>query len=505
MVARPVLAALLLCSVSPSLRAEDWTSFRGPAGNGQLLAHVPDGWSSEQHLAWAVEIPGTGWSQPVTLGGKIYLTTAITENQQKPKPFQFGGGPGGGFGPGFGPGGPAGPPPREGQPGPRGDRPARPEGAPPRDGERPQGDAPRRPGGRGPGGGFPGGFGRTPEPPDAVYQWKVLCLDGRTGQVLWEQLAKEGKPTIATQSANTYASETPVVDGQRLYAYFGMTGVFCFDLSGKPLWSQDLGSYPMMMGWGTGSSPVLHGDHLFIQCDNDKSSFLVALNKLTGEEAWRVPRDERTGWSTPYVWKNKARTELVTAGINKVRSYDPDNGELLWELGGMRGQSAATPVGDEELLYVGTSGGMAGAGPLAAVKAGATGDISPADGESTSPGLAWLVERAGPSMASPLLYRGCLYVLDQRGGTLSCYDAQTGERHFRERLPDAKGFTSSPWAAGGKVYCLDEDGRTFVLEPGTSLNVLATNKLDDMFWSSVSVVGENLLLRGVNKLYCIAK
>ena len=177
---------------------------------------------------------------------------------------------------------------------------------------------------------------------------------------------------MAIHRTNTYASETPVADGERVYAYFGMTGLYCYDMQGKLLWSKDFGSYPMMMGWGTGSSPVLAGNRLFVQCDNEKESFLIALDKRTGDELWRVARTEKSNWSTPYVWTNKHRTEVVAAG-HTMHAYDPADGRVLWELADMRGRCSATPVGTNELLYVGVGGGQGGSGPLVAIRAGARG------------------------------------------------------------------------------------------------------------------------------------
>ena len=511
-----VVSCVLLTSRLPG---ETWTQFRGPQASGVASSEkLPHEWSAEKNIEWKAEIPGVAWSQPVAWGDKIFLTTAVTENQPKPRPQGGGGGFGGrpGGAGGFGRPG-VGVRPSESDAPPRGTRPERGEDAASGDRDRPPPgeESPRgagRPGGNrgGFGGGFGGpsggrgGFGRGAAPPDALYQWKVICLDAKTGEVEWEELAHEGKPTIAIHRTNTYASETPITDGERVYAYFGMTGLYCYDLQGKKLWNKDLGSYPMMAGWGTGSSPVLEGDRLFVQCDNEEDSFIVALDKKTGEELWRKKRDERSNWATPYVWKNKLRTEIVTGG-GTMRSYDPTTGELLWELGGMQGRCSATPVGDEGLLYFGTGGGMGGAGPLVAVRAGAKGDITLESGEKSSEGVAWMVSRGGPPMASPLLYQGNLYVLDQRGGIIACYDAATGEQHYKERLPGAKGFTSSPWAADGKVYCLDEDGQTFVIAAGPELKVVATNKLDDMFWSSASVAGNRLLLRGLDRLYCIGE
>lgn len=470
---------------------ENWPQFRGPTGAGLAEQKLPTEWGNEKNIAWKVELPGAAWSQPVVWGDKIFLTTAITENQTKPKSGGggFGGGrPGGGRPGGFG-----------GAPG------SAPPGGAPRanddDDDRP---APRPGSGRPPGG-FGGGFGGRGggSPPNAVYRWKVMCLDRATGKVLWENLAKEGKPSISIHSTNTYASETPIIDGERLYVYFGMTGLYCFDLEGKQLWNKDLGTFNMMNGWGAGSSPAIDGDRIYVQCDNEQKSFIAAFDKKTGEELWRKSRDERSNWSTPFVWKNKVRTEIVTGGGTKMRSYDPKTGEILWELGGSVSRCSATPVGDEELLYVGSGGGMGGNGPLFAVKAGAKGDITPSGDSETSEGVAWTVDRAGPPMASPLLYRGNLYVLDQRGGLLSCYDAKTGKQHYKQRITGAKGFTSSPWAGDGKVFCLDESGQTFVIEAGNELKLLATNKLDDMFWSSAAFAGDQLLLRGIDRLYCI--
>src|SRR5262245_36559992 len=579
------LIALAALFLRPA--AADWPQFRGPAGSGVVSqAVLPDQWGPETNIKWSVEIPGTGWSQPIIVGNKIIVTTAITENQRKPSVGGFGGR--GGFG-GFGgpPGGRGGPGRGEENPPPANDggfrraSEPRPEGkssseegkrgneqsnaekvrptegaATQAQGQQPGGDQPQgeRPGrggfgGRGFGGGFGpggfGGFGRGGSPPNAVYQWKVICLDLATGKALWEQLAHEGKPTIPTQPANTYASETPVSDGERVYAYFGMTGLYCFDLEGKLLWSRNLGSFPMMGGWGTASSPALDSERLFIQCDNEEKSFVVALDKRTGDELWRVERDEKTNWSTPYVWKNRLRAELVTCG-NKVRSYDRATGKLLWEFGNLGGQCKATPIGDEELLYAGNggrgmgggvAGGFGGRGfgppggrggfsrdqrgpapggdaaggsrpansPLVAIKAGAVGDISLAGNDTTNAGVAWSVERAGPPTASPLLYQGCVYILEQGSGLIGCYDATTGKQHYHQRIPDASSFTSSPWAADGRIYCLDQDGRTTVLQSGPELKVLGANKLNDVFWSSVAVAKGELLLRGVDRLYCIAK
>jgi outer membrane protein assembly factor BamB len=366
----------------------------------------------------------------------------------------------------------------------------------------------------GPGGGRRGGFGggrggrggMGERIPNKIYHWQVVCLDRNTGKVLWSQQALEGKPRIPIQQSNTYASETPVSDGQRVYAYFGMHGLYCFDFDGKQLWKKDFGAYPTVMGQGPASSPVLDGERLYLQIDNEEKSFLVAVNAETGDELWRVPRDERTNHSSPVVWKNKDRSELVTSGSHKVRSYDPATGKVLWELE-IGGRCYSSPVGDADMLYVGSESGMGmnggGGGGLYAVKAGASGDITLKEHDTSNAGVAWSTSRGGPEKASPLIYQGHLYVLRTNGGVVTCYDKTTGKQIYRQRIPGAAAFWTSPWAAEGKIFCLDDAGTTHVLDAGPEFKVLGTNKLNELFWASAAVADGSIYLRGVDNLYCI--
>ncbi len=465
------------CSLLSS--ASDWPQFRGPDGTGiSSDKKLPTEWGADKNIAWSRSIPGTGWSSPIVWGDKVFVTTAETDNQKKPSAGGFGGGGGGGKGKGDG-------------------------------------------GGGGKGGG--GGMGKGGSPPNAVYRWQILCLKRDTGEVLWRKLAVEKKPSIPTQSANTYASETPVTDGERVFAYFGMTGLFCYDFKGELVWKKDLGSYPMTLGFGTGSSPMLDGERLFIQCDNEEKSFLAAFNTKTGDELWRIPRTDKSSWASPIIWKNKQRTELVCCGSSAMRSYDPATGKVLWEIkmpsggGGFGGKGgggkggggggasvSASPVAGEEMLFIGAGGGAGSSGPLFAVKAGANGDISLKSGATSNDGIAWSAAHSGPAMASPLVYEGRLYILEQRGGGLSCYEAKTGKTIYsKERIPGARGFTSSPWACDGKIFCLDDGGQTHIIEAGDEFKVLGKNSLNEMFWASPAISEGTLFLRGVDHLYCI--
>jgi outer membrane protein assembly factor BamB len=474
-----------VCLVLPEfVNGADWPQFRGPNGCATSEdKNLPVEWSKSRNIAWKVDVPGFGLSCPVISGDKIYVTTAISEKQKRPTS---------GFG---GPGGP---------------------------------------------GGFGGGPGAYPKsgfgggkPPDEVFKFEVHCLNAADGTRIWKQTAAEQKPTIPKFPSNSYATETPVVNGQRIYIYFGMVGLFCYDLEGKQIWKADIGSYPMAMGFGTGSSPVLADGKVTVQCDNEKESFLVAFDAKTGKEAWRTKRSEKTGWSTPFVWKTKNRTEIVCIGSQKARSYDPANGKQLWELGGMSGQAKASPVATEELLFVGTGGGggfggggfgmgpgpggpkgggkggfggpggARGSKPLFAVHAGASGDITLRGGAKSNQNVAWQLPQAGPGTASPLVYDGRLYILEERGGILTCLDAKSGKQIYKERIPRARGFTSSPFASDGKIYCLDDGGTTHLIQAGPEFKVLAANALDGMCWSSPAAIAGAIFVRSTEYVYCI--
>jgi outer membrane protein assembly factor BamB len=346
--------------------------------------------------------------------------------------------------------------------------------------------------------------GDRPQPPKSRHEWWAYCLDLATGRTLWRRKVHEGEPGSAIHVKNSFASETPVTDGERIYFCFGNVGLFAFDLEGRESWSLRFEPQKMRNGWGTAASPALHGDRLYFVNDNEEKSWLLALEKRTGKELWRVERDERSNWSTPFVWVNSRRTEIVTSGTGKVRAYDLD-GKLLWWLAGMSGITIATPFADGDLLYV-TSGYVGSPlKPVYALNPGAEGDISLGKDRTSSASIAWCDWKAAPYNPSTLLTQGRLYVLLDRGA-LSAYDAKIGKPLFeRERIPGARGFTASPWAARGKIYALDEDGVTFVFEGGDAFKLLHSNRLaeDDMAMATPALAGERLLLRTSARLYCI--
>ncbi|XZE53533.1 PQQ-binding-like beta-propeller repeat protein [Planctomycetaceae bacterium SH139] len=434
--------------------AEDWSQFRGSDSTGIAATACPAQWNvsdeSTENLLWKVAVAGEGWSSPIIWGDAVFLTAAVplVDDQQEAaaatKPVEYRG----------------------------------------------------------------GGGTRRDDLTKTVYRYQVICLDATTGALRWQSVADERQPPLPRHSSNTYATETPVTDGERVYAYFGMTGVFCFDMQGNQLWSRDLGSYSMRAGWGTSSSPVLFAGKLFLQIDNDQQSFLVALDAKTGDEVWRVNRAEKSQYSSPIIWQNSLRNELIVGGLF-YRSYDPETGELLWQLDMEKGRSSATPVAIGDRLFVGTElrargGDDDGGGFLFAVKAGGSGDISLAAGAASSEHIVWKTADSSIQMASAAICDGRLYFLERQSGQVHCIDAATGELVYRTRIRGARSFWASPLTSAGRVYCVDSSGTTHVLAGGNDYKLLHSNRVDEQVWSSPSVANGRFYLRTVDHLYCFA-
>ena len=420
---------------------KSWPQFRGKDSRGvSENRDIPDRWSANENVGWKKDIPGRGWSSPVVVNNKVFLTTVINEGESEApkKGLYFGG-----------------------------DR---------------------------------------PKPVDAIHHWQVICLDLASGKELWKKELHKGKPAMPIHIKSSYASETPVTDGENLYCYFGNIGIFCLDLEGNTRWKHSIDPLPMRLGWGTASSPVLFEDRLYVVNDNEKESYLLALDKKTGNQVWRVSRDEKSNWATPFIWKNAKRTEIITPGTGLVRSYDL-NGQLLWTLKGMSSITIATPFEANGLLYVSSGYVLDPSKPLYAIRPAASGDISLKDGATSNEWIAWSNPKAAPYNPSTLVYKDLLYVLYDRG-MFSCYASQDGRlKYGPERLPNGKVFTASPWACNDRVFCLNEDGVTFVIQPGDAFKVLHTNKLaeDDMCMATPAIVGNRLLIRTSARIYCIEK
>jgi hypothetical protein len=339
----------------------------------------------------------------------------------------------------------------------------------------------------------------------APHHWTVYDIDFRTGKIRWQQVVSSAPPGRAKHLKNSYASETPVTDGERVYFYFGNAGLFVFDLDGKPVWSKPIGPLKTRNNWGTGASPVVHGDRVYVLNDNDDQSFLAAYDKRTGAEIWRVNRAEGTNWSTPFVWENERRTEIVTSGSDKVRSYDL-SGKLLWEFSGMSTISIPTPFDRNGLLYL-ASGYLGDAvRPAYAIRPGAAGDISLKPDQTANDFIVWSARTGAPYNPSPLIYGDYYYTLFDRG-FITSQDAKTGKEIYgRQRITaDASGFTASPWGYNGKIFAMSEDGDTYVIRAGTAFEVVGKNSLNEMTLATPAVAHGSLLVRTASKLYRISK
>lgn len=438
---RVALAASVCACIASATLAGDWPQFRGPDGTGVLpkIEH-PLTWSATANLAWKTELLGSGWSSPVVIGERIFVTTADADAAAKPRNMK---------------------------------------------------------------GGLmsPRSFGVPGAVPEEPYRFAVHCLSLRDGELIWSKTLAEAPPQIPIHPSNTYATETPAADAERVYVYFGAIGkLAAISHAGEVVWERDFPVHPMSAGFGTGSSLALHDGALYLQRDNEADSSIAAIEAKTGKTVWEQPRPCKTSWATPLVWTNAKRTELIACGAGNVWSYDPASGEELWTLGGITSSFSASPTASRDRLFFANSGPFT-VNSAYAVVPGAGGDITPDAGGVAKSGLAWTFTRPGVGMSTPVTYDGLIYVPGE--GRLIVYDAETGERVYRTRLKGGGTVVASGWAGDGRVFFLDEGGNAFVIKAGRTYDLEHVNTIEDVFWSTPAVAGRSLLLRGVNALYCI--
>lgn len=343
------------------------------------------------------------------------------------------------------------------------------------------------------------------DPNKGTHQWLVHCLDLNSGKEIWKQVAHAGNPAVPRHPKSSYAAETTATDGERLYVLFGDLGLYCYDLDGILLWSKEIEPKKTQADWGAAASPVVHDGQVIMMYDNQDESFIASYDAKTGDQQWRKKRDEKSTWATPLIWENDQRTEIVTCGRVKNRSYDLE-GNLLWEFDGkMSNLVIPSPFVVDGLLYI-TSGYVGDSKrPVFAIKSGASGDISLKEDETSNEFIAWHHPQAGPYNPSPIVYRGLYYTLFDRG-FLTCHDAKTGELVFgKKRFPRGASFTASPWAYNGKLFFLSEEGNTYVVDAGKDFVVKHTNSLDELSLACPAVSQGNLLIRTTSKLYCFTK
>lgn len=335
------------------------------------------------------------------------------------------------------------------------------------------------------------------EAPEHPYEFILMCLDRSTGKVMWQKVVTQEKPHEGHHQDHGFASHSPITDGERVYAYFGSRGLHCFDMEGALLWSKQLGQMQTRNSFGEGSSPALVGKALVINWDHEGEDFIVAFDKVTGTELWRRERDEPTSWSTPLAVQHEGKWQAVVSATNKIRSYDAETGEVIWECGGMTTNVIPTPLVKDGVLYA--ASGFRGSA-LLAIKLGGTGDLTGSDS------ILWSHDSRTPYVPSPVLYGDRLYFFSGNTGMLSSLDVKDGTvKMDAERVPGLSGVYASPVAAAGRLYLTGRGGEVVVIKPGDALEILASNKLDDRFDASPAIVGNQLFLRGHQFLYCLSE
>jgi outer membrane protein assembly factor BamB len=330
------------------------------------------------------------------------------------------------------------------------------------------------------------------------HRFLVMCVDRKTGKTLWEQTAKTTAPHEGYhRTYGSFASNSPLTDGNHLFVSFGSRGIYCYDLDGKLVWERDLGVRMQMRNeFGEGVAPVLAGEALILPFDQETDSFIVALDKRNGKELWRTKRDEVSAWAAPLVVEHKGRQQVVTSATNKVRSYDSASGKLIWECAGLGTNVIPAPVYQNDLVFA-----MSGHRDpkLLAIRLGREGDLTGTDA------VVWSQTRGTSYTASPVLHENKLYALTDNA-VLSCFNATTGEPYYHQkRLPQPDSFKASPVGAAGKLYLASESGVVTVVKLGEQFEVLATNTLaDQMFVASPVVAAGELFLRSTTHLFCIS-
>lgn len=446
------VAALVLVS-SGGLKAapadENWGQWRGPLQNGFApKADPPIEWSETKNVKWKFKIPGLGSATPIVWDELVFVQTAVKVAAKAEASLTVA-------------------PQFAAQ-------------------QRPQGEQRRR------GGGFGGGGGAPKEP----YDFLLIAVNRATGEPVWQKSLRQEIPHEGHHQADgTFASPSPVADADGVYAYFGSRGLFSLDRKGNVRWQKDLGDMRIKMTFGEGSSPALHGKYLVVNWDHEGEDFIVAFDKMTGDEIWRQRRDEETSWSTPLIFQHDGKMQVVVNATRKVRSYDLATGQELWSVGPLTQNVIPSAVAGNGMVY--SMSGFRGAA-LFALKPGGSGDLTGSDA------VVWTYKKDTPYVPSPLLYDDRLYFFKGNEATLTVLNALNGEPIIEtERLQGVRGVYASPVGAAGRVYIAGRDGGVLVLKKSDKVEVLAQNKLEDRFDASPAAVDKELFLRGKESLYCI--
>jgi len=437
-----VVFALMFCI---TVQAQNWTSFRGSnaSGNGDKQ-NPPATWDAGKNvnIIWKTPIPGLAHASPIVWGDKLLIVTAVSGAEQ------------GKFRHGL--------------------------------------------------------YGDVDSDKDlSKHSWKIYCLNKKTGKILWERTASEGVPKVKRHIKSTHASSTPATDGNYVVAFFGSEGLFCYDLNGKLIWKHDLGVldsgwfFDPDYQWGMASSPIIYKNMVIVQCDVQKGSFIAAFDLKSGKQLWKTPRTEIPSWGSPTIFESNGRALIITNATKRIRGYDPMTGKEMFELSGNSEVTVGTPVVGHDLVFV--TAGYPPIQPIYAIKPGASGDITLAEGKETSEFIAWSKKRGGTYMPTPIVYGEHLYTCSNNG-VLICYDAKTGERIYQQRIAgQSSAFTASPVAADGRLYFAGEDGDVFVVKAGPKYELIATNPIGEVLMATPAISEGMIFVRSISHVYGIAE
>jgi outer membrane protein assembly factor BamB len=341
----------------------------------------------------------------------------------------------------------------------------------------------------------PAGFDKRTTPPTNFYKFHLMSFDRDTGKLHWEDTVAEKVPHEGHHTTHSYAAGSPTTDGKFLYASFGSFGTYCYSLDGRQIWARDLGKLNTRLGWGEAVTPVVHGDKLFLNWDQEADSLLICLDAKTGEVKWKAERVEKTSWNTPLVVEHKGKTQVIVNGKERIRAHDAETGKVIWECGGMSVNPIPSAVVNGDVVYCMSNYQGAAA---AAISLDAVGDVSKSDK------VLWRYAKGTPYVPSPVLVGDRLWFTERNEAFLTTLDVKTGQAKIdRERLTGVSNFYASPVAAADRVYFVDRQGTTLVLKQGDKLEILATNTLGEPVDASPVLVGKSLFLRGEKNLYCI--
>lgn len=428
----------LTCSVS----AADWPQWRGPQGTGVAPdTALPLRWSRSENIAWKAPLAGLGVSTPIVSGERVFVTSQVGAGVRRP-----------------------------------GDHPRLVQG----------GDAAAA-GERALGASRPARGDET--------AFVVEAFARPDGKRLWERRIPADGRLPGVHEKHNLATPSPVTDGTLVYAWFGTGQLVALDMNGTIVWQRHLAREiaPFDVSWGHASSPALHGDLLYLLCDHPGASYLLALDKATGKERWKVDRGKgRSSYSTPLVIETSRGAELVVNSSERVDGYDAKTGALLWHYGGANRFPIPVPTVHDGIIYM--SRGYR-SGPYFALRTGGRGDLA-------AEHVVWQVPTGAPYVSSLLHLDGRVYMANDVG-VLTAVDAASGERIWQERVPGV--FSASPIGGAGHVFFASEGGVTFVVKNGEKPEVVARNDIGERIIASPAISDGRILIRTDDHLFAIGK